>query len=86
MVSGDPYGALKTRVQRACIAKLGPRLFGTAMATADLRSQVTDAVTQEIDQETDTPLSKKDRERLIAELTADISATGRSSRSSQTTR
>jgi len=72
MVSGDPYGELKTRVQRACIAKLGPRLFGSAMATKDLRKQVTDAVTHEIDQEQETPLSKNDRERLIRELTADI--------------
>jgi len=72
MVSGDPYGELKTRVQRACIAKLGPRLFGGAMATNDLRTQVTDAVTQEIDQEVETPLSQSDRERLIRELTADI--------------
>jgi pilus assembly protein CpaF len=72
MVSGDPYGELKTRVQRACIAKLGPRLFGSAMATNDLRKQVTDAVTQEIDAEVETPLSKSDRQRLIRELTADI--------------
>jgi len=72
MVSGDPYGELKTKVQRACIVKLGPRLFGSAMATNDLRKQVTDAVTHELDQETETPLSKKDRERLIRELTADI--------------
>ena len=33
MMSGDPYGELKTRVQRACIAKLGPRLFGGSMAS-----------------------------------------------------
>jgi pilus assembly protein CpaF len=72
MESGDPYGALKTRVQRACIAKMGPRLFGDALATSDLRAQVTEAVTAEIDQETDTPLSQSDRERLIRELTADI--------------
>ena len=72
MVSGDPYGALKTRVQRVCIAKLGPRLFGGAMASNDLRKQVTDAVTLELDQETETPLSQSDRDRLIRELTADI--------------
>ena len=42
------------------------------MASNDLRKQVTDAVTQELDQETETPLSQSDRERLIRELTADI--------------
>ena len=67
---GDPYGALKTGVQRAVIAKLGPRLFGNTGAS-DLRKQVTDAVSYEIDQD-DTPLAKTDRERLIRELTADI--------------
>ena len=67
---GDPYGELKTRVQRAVIAKLGPRLFGNT-GTADLRKQVTDGVTVEIDKE-ETPLAKTDRERLIRELTADI--------------
>ena len=30
--AGDPYGELKTRVQRAVIAKLGPRLFGNVHA------------------------------------------------------
>ena len=67
---GDPYGELKTRVQRAVIAKLGPRLFGNT-AASDLRKQVTDGVTHEIDQE-ETPLAQTDRERLIRELTADI--------------
>jgi len=68
--NGDPYGELKRRVQRACIAKLGPRLFGN-VKTSDLRRQVTAAVTQEIDKE-ETPLSASDRERLVKELTADI--------------
>jgi pilus assembly protein CpaF len=69
--AGDPYGELKTRVQRAVIAKLGPRLFGAMHASSDLRTQVTDAVTAEIDKE-ETPLAQTDRERLVRELTADI--------------
>jgi pilus assembly protein CpaF len=70
---GDPYGELKTRVQRAVIAKLGPRLFGAAHASSDLRPQVTEAVTAEIDKEhLETPLALTDRERLVRELTADI--------------
>ena len=67
----DPYGELKTRVQRAVIAKLGPRLFGSAHATGDLRRQVTDAVVAELATE-ETPLAQTDRERLTRELTADI--------------
>jgi len=68
--AGDPYGELKRRVQRTCIAKLGPRLFGN-VKTGDLRKQVTATVTAEIDKE-ETPLSASDRERLVKELTADI--------------
>ena len=68
---GDPYGELKTRVQRAVIAKLGPRLFGSSHATGDVRAQVTEAVTAEIGKE-ETPLAQTDKERLIRELTADI--------------
>ena len=69
--AGDPYGELKTRVQRAVIAKLGPRLFGATHASSDLRKQVTEAVTAEIEKE-ETPLAKTDETRLIRELTADI--------------
>ena len=69
----DPYGALKTRVQRAVIAKLGPRLFGATHASSDLRRQVTEAVTAEVDREQEaTPLAQTDKERLVRELTADI--------------
>jgi pilus assembly protein CpaF len=72
-VSSDPYGALKTRVQRAVIGKLGPRLFGATHASSDLRKQVTDAVTTELEREkAETPLAKSDLERLTRELTADI--------------
>ncbi len=70
---GDPYGELKTRVQRAVIARLGPRLFGATHASSDVRRQVTDAVMAEIDKEQqDTPLAQTDKERLVRELTADI--------------
>ena len=69
----DPYSELKTRVQRAVIAKLGPRLFGSTHASADLRKQVTEAVATELEkEEQDTPLAKTDSERLVRELTADI--------------
>jgi pilus assembly protein CpaF len=69
----DPYGGLKTQVQRAVIAKLGPRLFGSSHATSDLRKHVTDAVAAELENAQDeTPLAHTDRERLTRELTADI--------------
>ena len=71
MVSGDPYGELKTRVQRACIPKLGPRLFGNhgvgRPRTAGDRSRHATSSTR-----AGTPLAQIDRERLIREITADI--------------
>ena len=69
--TGDPFGELKVRVQRACISKLGPRIFGGARDSRDFDAQVTQIVTEEIEKE-ETPLSDADRERLIRELTADI--------------
>jgi pilus assembly protein CpaF len=69
----DPYGGLKTRVQRAVIGKLGPRLFGATHASSDLRTQVTEAVAAELAREREeTPLADSDMERLTRELTADI--------------
>jgi pilus assembly protein CpaF len=68
--STDPYAELKSRVHRACIPKLGPRLFH-ADASADVRDEVRKAVTDELAKET-TPLSSVDRERLTREIAADI--------------
>jgi pilus assembly protein CpaF len=68
--SQDPYAELKSRVHRACIPKLGPRLFH-ATASADVRDEVRKAVTEELAQEK-TPLSAVDRERLAREIAADI--------------
>jgi pilus assembly protein CpaF len=69
--TGDPFGELKTRVQRVCIAKLGPRLFGSSQTTRDLSAQVKEVVSEEIDKE-GAALAQTDRERLIRELSADI--------------
>jgi pilus assembly protein CpaF len=68
--SVDPYADLKARVHRACIPKLGPRLFH-ADASADVRNEVRRAVTEELAREK-SPLSAVDRERLTREITADI--------------
>ena len=71
-VSGvsDPYGPLKTDVQRAVIPRLGPWLFSN-QESPDLRREVTDAVAGALDA-SGTPLAAVDRERLIEEITADI--------------
>jgi pilus assembly protein CpaF len=68
---GDPFGDLKVRVQRACIGRLGPRLFGGARTSKDFDAQVRQIVAEEISKE-ETPLSDADRDRLVRELTADI--------------
>ena len=44
----DPYGELKTDVQRSVIPKLGPWLFSN-QESPDLRREVTESVTRELD-------------------------------------
>jgi pilus assembly protein CpaF len=66
----DPYGALKTQVQRACIPKLGPWLFSNS-ESPDLKREVLESVARELDA-SGTPLAAVDRERLIDEIAADI--------------
>ncbi len=66
----DPYGPLKTHVQRAVIPKLGPWLFSN-QESPDLRREVDESVARELDA-SGTPLAAVDRERLIEEITADI--------------
>ena len=66
----DPYGQLKTDVQRAVIPKLGPWLFSN-QESPDLRREVTESVAAELDA-SGTPLASVDRERLIEEIAADI--------------
>jgi pilus assembly protein CpaF len=68
--SVDPYAELKTRVQRACVPKLGPWLF-TNPDTTGLRKEVEVVVAAELDSDS-TPLAAIDRDRLVQEITADI--------------
>jgi hypothetical protein len=44
----DPYGPLKTQVQRAVIPKLGPWLFSN-QESPDLRREVDESVARELD-------------------------------------
>jgi pilus assembly protein CpaF len=67
---GDPYAELKTRVQRACIGRLGPQLFATGTA-ADIQDRVLRAVAEQLAADS-TPLAKEERERLVREITNDI--------------
>ena len=66
----DPYGALKTHVQRACIPKLGSWLFSN-QESPDLKREVLESVARELDA-SGTPLAAVDRDRLIEEIAADI--------------
>ena len=67
---GDPYAELKTKVQRACIARLGPQLFA-AKEVADLRDRVIRLVSEELKNDS-TPLAHGEREQLIHEIANDI--------------
>ena len=67
---GDPYAELKTRVQRACISRLGPQLFA-AKEVADLEDRVIRLVTEELKQDS-TPLAHGERDQLVREIANDI--------------
>ena len=66
----DPYAALKSEVQRAVIAKLGPQIFG-ADSVSDLREPVHAAVVARLEA-SDTPLARDERRRLAGQITDDI--------------
>jgi pilus assembly protein CpaF len=68
--AAGPYAELKTRIHHACIAKLGPRLFGSDEA-GDLAEQVGRVVTEELALDP-TPLTREERERVVRELADDI--------------
>jgi pilus assembly protein CpaF len=67
---GDPFGALKMRIHRAVIDKLGSQLFGQE-ADRDLTELVRRAVEREMAADR-TPLTRDEHGRLVKELTDDI--------------
>src|ERR687898_3256572 len=68
--TSDPYGALKTAVHTACIAKLGPQLF-TTETTENLSERVLREVTEQLALDR-TPLTREERRRIVREITDDI--------------
>ncbi|MDQ3859513.1 MAG: CpaF family protein [Actinomycetota bacterium] len=68
--NADPYAELKTRIHHACIAKLGPQLFG-AEANGDLTEQVMRTVTEQLALDR-TPLTRDERRRITREIADDI--------------
>jgi pilus assembly protein CpaF len=66
----DPYAELKTRVHHACIAKLGPELFG-ARTGEDLSERVLRAVTEQLALDR-TPLTRDERRQIVREISDDV--------------
>jgi pilus assembly protein CpaF len=66
----DPYAELKTRVHHACIAKLGPELFG-ARTSEDLSERVLRAVTEQLALDR-TPLTREERRQIVRDISDDI--------------
>ncbi len=65
----DPFGEIKNRIHLALVAELGPRLFGISDTSA-ARSRIETEIKAQLGQEAS--LSHRDRERLGAEIAADI--------------
>src|ERR687891_372594 len=72
--SVDPYAELKTRVHHACIAKLGPELFG-ARTGEDLSERVLRAVTEQLALDR-TPLTRDERRQIVREISDDVLGQG----------
>ena len=66
----DPHAELKTRIHRACIAKLGPQLFASD-TTEDLGERVETTVREELELD-GTELSPEELGRVVREITDDI--------------
>src|ERR671934_185541 len=73
--AGDPYAELKTRIHHACIAKLGPQLFGSSSESGtsndDLTERVLRTVTEQLALDR-TPLTREERRQITREITDDI--------------
>jgi pilus assembly protein CpaF len=65
----DPYADLKTRIHRACIAKLGSQLL--TPESGDLTERVLSAVKEELALDR-TPLTREEREQIVREIGDDI--------------
>jgi pilus assembly protein CpaF len=68
--TGDPHAALKTRIHRACIAKLGTSIFAVE-TTAELEGRVRQTITEELRAD-GTPLTREERASLERQLADDI--------------
>jgi pilus assembly protein CpaF len=67
---GDPHAELKTRIHRACIARLGAA-FVNPEAARDLDRRVRDLVREQLNAE-ETPLSPSERTQLEQQIADDI--------------
>src|SRR2546429_589570 len=66
----DPSAELKTQIDDACIAKLGPQLF-TTQSDEELSERVLRAVTEQLALDR-TPLTREERRQVTREITDDI--------------
>ena len=66
----DPHAALKTRIHRACIGRLGTSIFAS-QTTAELEGRVREAIAEELRAD-GTPLAREERAKLEREIADDI--------------
>src|SRR5438876_825299 len=66
----DPFADIKNRIHLAVIGELGPQLFNTSMDPLALRDRVIGDIRTHLD--TESGISRDDRERLVAEISDDI--------------
>jgi pilus assembly protein CpaF len=66
----DPFADVKNRIHLAVISELGPQLFSASIDPFALRERVVSDIRIQLASEAG--ISKEDRERLVAEISADI--------------
>ena len=69
--SVDPFAELKVAIHQALLENLGPKLYDAHMTQTELEGNVRRTL-QEVLQQTETPLTVRDRTRIAQEVADDI--------------
>jgi pilus assembly protein CpaF len=67
----DPLAALRQKVHRSLVESLGPKLYDSQLGEEQLQAKVHELLQKALEEE-DTPLSRDERGRLIAEIADDV--------------
>ncbi|HYT26851.1 MAG TPA: CpaF family protein [Actinomycetota bacterium] len=67
----DPLADLRQKVHRSLVETLGPKLYDSQLSEEQLRTRVHDILQRTLEEEP-TPLTRDERQRLVAEIADDV--------------